>query len=994
MPLSLKHILLGILLSVSFGNLSGQTPIYFHYDSGDGLPSNLVYCSSQDEKGSLWFGTDNGLVRFDGINFQTFGVDDGLPDPEVLGMTLDSKGKLWLFCFRKNLAYWDGKQIIDETQDSVLQQLKLTSSVTQLFEDQKSNFWIATSSRTYFCLDDRGVIEGKSTDPTWQFAQFDDQIITFNSISIEGTRENKTKLYYQFPGDYGRINNDKVFNGCSTSGNRILYAFSDCLFLLEWRNGTVVEIDRKHIPGGQVYTDKQGRFWVCSLSEGALCFDNNNKDLSNPKPFLPGKKITHMSQDQQGTFWFCTLDDGIYGLPKNALELYFKSEEGKDLSILNRNNKGELLIGDKSGNIYFVSNGKSRTLSVGNVGGFNTVRQVMCMPDENYWIVADEKMYHYRNKITNLDGRYGSPKAIYFHKGRYWCGTSHTLGYWLDGSNVYHEVKPERITCLESDSYDNLWAGNIEGLFSEADQFDLNWGDKFPSLKSRITAIKSGGNGKIWIATATNGLISAETVQGKITAVQPVPLSNKDNKEVIRALFMDTDSLLWLASNRGVKCLDKGGNVIRTIDSHHGLPSEDINSLLKHQDTLWLGTPDGIVRINLKNQSKQQPFWAFISKVKYTTNNQNIQLSLLDSTGPSTNIVLPADAELVNISFTANDYRSNKKFSFNYSLREELGPWINWTFDNLINVLFDSDDDADYKLLESDDLGLGVHLPPGKYRIEINALNINGIPSKDTQVLNLTKPPIWHQVVWISLLIWLIVGYGTYRIIKLISDNRNIRNSISLLHLQALKLQINPHFIGNSINGIQQFFYPPDPEKASKYISIFTRLLRQTMLFSESHFVTFTEEAQYCSDYLDMIAMRFEGRYDYTIDIDDGISGKQIFPSMILQPLLENASTHGLSPDGKSVLNLEFKAVADRIACTITDNGPGITNMKKRKKADPNYRESKGLKLLQEKIKLLNTLYPIDLHIQIRDRQQQNQTGTQVVLSFKKMDKLPHQLKR
>ncbi|MEZ4920693.1 MAG: hypothetical protein R2792_16450 [Saprospiraceae bacterium] len=73
----------------------------------------------------------------------------------------------------------------------------------------------------------------------------------------------------------------------------------------------------------------------------------------------------------------------------------------------------------------------------------------------------------------------------------------------------------------------------------------------------------------------------------------------------------------------------------------------------------------------------------------------------------------------------------------------------------------------------------------------------------------MTKPPRWYQVVWVSLLIWLTLGYGLYRIVKLINDHRNVQNSISLLHLQALKLQINPHFIGNSINGIQRFFTCP-----------------------------------------------------------------------------------------------------------------------------------------------------------------------------------------
>ena len=93
------------LLFASRFVLSAQTPAYLHYVVSDGLPSNMVYCGTQDHEGLLWFGTDKGLASFDGTRFRTFGIKDGLPDPEVLNVWEDSRERLWICCFQKKPCY-------------------------------------------------------------------------------------------------------------------------------------------------------------------------------------------------------------------------------------------------------------------------------------------------------------------------------------------------------------------------------------------------------------------------------------------------------------------------------------------------------------------------------------------------------------------------------------------------------------------------------------------------------------------------------------------------------------------------------------------------------------------------------------------------------------------------------------------------------------------------------------------------------------------------
>ncbi|MEZ4920691.1 MAG: two-component regulator propeller domain-containing protein [Saprospiraceae bacterium] len=505
MPVYLKHSFIGILFTVSCNILLGQTPIYFHYNSNDGLPSNLVYCAAQDTRGFMWFGTDNGLVRFDGTNFQTFGVEDGLPDPEVLGLTQDSRGRMWISCFRKSLAYWDGKQIVNESKDNVLQKINLSSSVATLFEDSDKNIWIAAASSYYFQLKNKEIIKGEQHMGVLQFDQIDKQIISLNATSISGIDSNhKDTLLFRFPDPYGSgysAGKKVMFASYCRSGNRLLYSFSDKLFLLEWKDGQIKIIDQKKQLGGRVFADNQGRFWLCTLSNGAICFDNNKKDLSNPKTYLPQKKISYMLQDNQGSYWFGSLDDGIYCLPENALQLYFQVQDSKDLSILGKSPTGELLIGDKTGNLHFVTEGQSKTVSFGGTERYNLIRQVLALPNQTYWIVSDESFFRYKNgEIEKVDlfGR-TSPKAIYYHKNKLWYGTSYKLGFWSYSIYSHNDILYKRITCIEADSNENLWAGSTDGLYSEADQFRLNWGDSFPILKSRITSIKAGVNGRLWV---------------------------------------------------------------------------------------------------------------------------------------------------------------------------------------------------------------------------------------------------------------------------------------------------------------------------------------------------------------------------------------------------------------------------------------------------------------------------------------------------------------
>src|ERR1044072_296401 len=101
---------------------------YTRYDSKDGLASSTVYCMTQDKEGFMWFGTETGLSRFDGTHFKNFTREDGLPDNEIIQLFVDSKGRVWIAPFRKNICYYYKGKFHNQDNDSSLRHIRITAN--------------------------------------------------------------------------------------------------------------------------------------------------------------------------------------------------------------------------------------------------------------------------------------------------------------------------------------------------------------------------------------------------------------------------------------------------------------------------------------------------------------------------------------------------------------------------------------------------------------------------------------------------------------------------------------------------------------------------------------------------------------------------------------------------------------------------------------------------------------------------------------------------
>lgn len=968
-------------------SISAQEPSYIQLAIKNGLPSNLIYCGLQDKKYNLWFGTDKGLVSFNNKRVRVFTTKEALPDPEVLNLWEDSDENLWISCFRRNLCYRKKGRIIDWNSDKRLQMINLTYGMSNFFEEEKK-IWFSTNTTTAYLLDNDTVLKKDYPDALFRITRVNNRLVGFGTTSIIDINENlKPRFIFKF--DKKKTDYNPAVS-IESLGNRVLYSFRNIIYLIEINEGIAYKIDSIENLSGKLSTDRRGRFWVCSPAIGAICFDNDKRDLSNPKLYLAGKKTIYMFEDHQGTFWFCTMDDGIYALPVETPVNYSKDDGLPSNNIMSvaRDNNGDILCGDDEGNLNVINANGIKTVQYKSIDGYNRILSVLPDRKNGKWVVTDEGLYYERGgKRKQINIRAAAPKVILPQGDNIWCGTSSRL-YLISGTTLdtFPGKLYKRVTAVGIDSEENVWAGGIEGVYCSKDAFRKNWGDKFPALRSRIVSIQGGPKDEIWVVTPDSGLLRCRVREGRLTGLLKANDFLKQPIENIQSLFKEENGRLWLATNHGIYSVDPDTWAVGHISQFDGLPNNDVRSILVHRDTLWAGTASGVTRVLLNRTPVNGNYPTYITSVHYQRQKTIYEIQIQDSIPPDQEIILPPDASLVEIEFTGLDYRSRGNLTYECLITEVLLPFSWWTVDNLSTwFLSRFKGKTDTNNVHRANLNFGINWPAGRYNIKVTALSAGVVRSLFPDQHTFVMRPHWYATLWSYVLVWGIIGSGLYRIYQTRVQLDKMATAVARSRLFALQAQINPHFVGNAINAVQRYFYPPAPAEASLYTATLTSLLRQTLLFSEKTFIPFREEIEFDRNYLDLTRSRLgTERFHYTFSGVEDIHAETPFPALFLQPILENATIHGLSRSGISRIDIAFRARKGRLYCTVTDNGPGLppsgAGAGESRPAGEN-RQSKGIAMLRNKAATLNQLYDLDLKFVILNAP--NDSGARAIVSFR-----------
>lgn len=205
------------------------------------------------------------------------------------------------------------------------------------------------------------------------------------------------------------------------------------------------------------------------------------------------------------------------------------------------------------------------------------------------------------------------------------------------------------------------------------------------------------------------------------------------------------------------------------------------------------------------------------------------------------------------------------------------------------------------------------------------------------------------------------------------------------IELQALRSQMNPHFVHNSLNAIQYYIQRNEVEQSEEYLSKFSKLIRAFFELSRKQTITLEEEVHLLDNYLSIEKLRFEDKLHYEITVDDALEDDTEIPSMLLQPLVENAVNHGIfHKKGSGTIKVQFRALKDDgFQVSVIDDGIGLTAAKELFKKTTKTIENRSTTVLQDRLKLLE--YNGKWHIEHRVEELQNPVGTAVHLTFKSM---------
>lgn len=940
--------------------LYSQSYPYKNYTIKDGLPSNNIYSIKQDKRGYLWMNTDNGVAKFDGRNFKTFTVNDGLLSNDNFSMLFDSKENKWLYSF-KSISRIDNNEEIrtyDYTNshfsffmidsDDNLYYLKKdddkninTKSIifSSISKDTVNNFKHSSFNKDY--------IHSKMYFYIWNnnvyFIAFDLKSgIILDSLKWDKKAKRflnndvsespKVPLFgkfikhpelIQFGNNFTLIFNAQEYT--LTKGNKVIKTskFPD--------NSTKFTI-------GDTYLDNDDLYIV--LQSGVYKYSVGN-DLSDKWEYVfKYPKITGVLRDKEGNFWVSTIGEGLY-----KFFGYSKVQGLEQVKYLSKDNV--IKVNGIGGRKIWCVNSNNILTSLHSKNQFNgeILKDVrFLMPYKNFVLFGGNNALYFNDKLI---GEFAFKDICSYNDTLVYAG-SFGLNFF---NNTSLNKFSSELSLKQVDITGRMYAVYYEkGLFYSGNQQGLYWGrpnrDELnpicldPNEESvSVNGIKKSSDGLIWVSTDGRGVY---VVRDK----EPVRHFQKELLDGnINSMRIDEQDQVWLATRYGVNRISRnahGEYQVSKYTSFHGLPSDFVNDTYCYNDTLYVATDAGLVRMDIAEIDRidfSQPPPVYINKVICTAGSRPFMLKADSS------YVLHHDQNFIKIEYSGISYRSNGNITYAYRLLPLISDW-RYTGSDLI---------------EFNDLNAG------EYTFEVKAINSIGTVSSTPARYSFAIKPHFTRTLWfltlcgiaITGLIYLAIYYYFDYIRRRNIEKAKIERQLSQLKLQSLQAQLNPHFIFNSLNAVQQLVNDEDLDQANIYLARFAKLMRLYLEGSDNQFITLKQELEVLKLYIQLEHLRFKDKFVYNITIsgDVNLDNYQV-PAMLLQPHVENAIRHGLSRDTRPgrELNIIVKKQGEEVVVIINDNGIGRVKSLEQKRAGEPGHKSMGNKISKQRIELIRAL--------------------------------------
>ena len=440
---------------------------------------------------------------------------------------------------------------------------------------------------------------------------------------------------------------------------------------------------------------------------------------------------------------------------------------------------------------------------------------------------------------------------------------------------------------------------------------------------------------------------------------------------------------ILLRSQNGIVVYDYLKQRSYLFNRENGLSTPDNKSLLYSNGYMLIAENGSFEYFKLSNLKKYLPAGqagSFTLKPRLTTIYAGASLAYLNSGNDSASVTrLRHYQNSISLSFSALEFIFPERIEYAY----QLTPLDNdWHYTNYFNrkITF-------------------TKLAPGNYVFRLKAQMQGGSWDAGTVEYSIIITPAWWQTAWFKLFCVLaavvLLIYFIQRRIQFIreTEQQKIKHEKELMELEAraLRSQMNPHFIFNSMNSIKSLINKNENDTAAGYLTTFSKLIRTLFQNSDKREVSLHEELETCKLYTQLERMRFGDKVEFIFNVDESIDLKDIkVPALILQPFIENAIWHGLVPKetgGKVIVSV--KENNGSVECIIDDDGIGRELSKQYKTQYESTHESKGIGLTQSRLELDKLLNEREDTINITDKKDEhgNAEGTKVVITFKENEK-------
>lgn len=909
----------------------GQTAVSQNFTIAHGLPSNRIYHSIIDSDGFLWLSTDKGISRYDGYSFQNFTTRDGLTDNEVFHMFQDSKKRIWFMAYNGKLGYYlDGKFYNPENTPFLKNAISI-GMYSRAFEDKWGNIVFFTSQGGINVFKN-GNFTNYLNNISYFFPYLLNGELYISIFSSEGLQlyllnqqgglqllDNNFEQSFQFFNWSGWSSGDTVNNFAVNP------SIPDKWKVISWPKQKLTYMSKDLMVGeglSPIFVEKLGGKCYVGTNKGLYVYTNRQNKLQSLG--YKNDHITSITSDFEGNLWITTLERGIYFQPDINLKKY--SEISGNINEIEVNPyNGDVWAGNPSA-FYRINSRGTKKFSLPKLKKYNERITGFYFLDKNNFLVGSDMCLAtmQNEKADVIFSRIAGIKNIAhnpYNNTLLLSKSSSVSMLWETAKNKWEvqDLISMRTTAVLAQSASKLLVGSNNGLYS----YDIDKKINTLILGTRINQIKKDARGNIWCASDVSGLYLYKN--NTFTH-----FTEKDGLHVatINKLYIDGEQNVWLVSPAGLMktyYTDGKLNVVNYLLSNI-LGNEQVNDVHKIGDTVIVASTAGLYFFIEKQFKKEIEMPRLVIK---SINVGGIPQAI------AANFRLQQSENNILIDYTGISY-SSQSLNYRYKVSPGTEDW-QYTKARTVNL---------------------VDLPPGTYTFTIQAIKNGTLYSQTRQITFAIIPPFyrawWFYVLMLLFGIIILASIIRYRI-NGIRRQALISSIISESKQKALRAQMNPHFLFNSLISIQSFFLNNRNTEGQEYTSKFSKLIRNILDNSDKELITIEDEIATLTNYTDLENIRLTNPFQFRVIIDPGIdAANTLIPTMLLQPIVENSIWHGINylqgVQGKILLR--FALMNQNLTITIEDNGVGFAQSALLNKKGNHI--SKGNLLIKERLEAIN----------------------------------------